>query len=111
MDVAGGLYVCSGKEGLMSTYWEKLIIKDNKLMFVAEMNGYRPSFQIVSCWKYFWAICGYGGIGILNACEYYDEIIDKFTNSSNMLQKRLGHSGVAFRAITFVIGGLGTLCS
>ena len=48
---------------------------------------------------------------MLNACEYYNEIIDKFTISSNMLQKRLGHSAVAFRMNTFVIGGCGTLCS
>ena len=75
------------------------------------MNDYKNSFQVVSCCKNFWAICGYSGRGILNACDYFEEIIDKFTNSSGMLLKRLGHSAVAFRSNTFVIGGCSTLCS
>ena len=102
---AGHLFVCGGKDGEPSTCCEKLIIKDNKWIFVAEMNEARRSFQVVACGKHVWAIGGSGLNGVLNTAEYYYDIIDKWKKSSPMIQKRRGHSAVASRGNIYVIGG------
>ena len=59
---AGHLFVCGGKDGEPSACCEKLIIKDNKWFFIAEMNEARWIFQVVTCGKYLWAIGGQGKI-------------------------------------------------
>ena len=103
---AGDLFVCGGKDGRFSTCCEKLIIKEGKWKFVAKMNEARTDFQVVSLGKYIWAIGGEGqGGSVLNITEYYDDVTDKWTNSNPMIEKRHGHSAVAFREEIFVIGG------
>ena len=102
---AGHLFVCGGKGGKPSTCCEKLIIKDDKWIFIAKMNEARLDFQVVSCGKYVWAIGGQNKRGVLNTTEYYDDIIDKWTKSTPMIQKRLRHSAVTFRENVYLIGG------
>ena len=45
----GGLFACGGNDEYESTCWEKLIVRDDKWTFVAEMNEERSAFQMVSC--------------------------------------------------------------
>ena len=64
------------------------------------------NFQIVSCGKFIWAVGGWNNKSKhLNATEYYDDVIDKWTSSTQMLEKREGHSAVAFRNNIYIIGG------
>ena len=102
---AGHLFVSGGKDGQPSTCCEKLIIKDDKWTFVAEMNEARLHFQIVSSGKFIWAIGGEVSTGVLNTTEYYDDVTNKWTKSFPMIQKRSGHSAIAFREYIYVIGG------
>ena len=89
-----------------STCGEKLNIKEDKWIFIAEMNEARSEFQVVSCGKYLWAIGGEGTNGVLKTTEFYDVIINKWKKSTPMIEKRSGHSAVAFREDIYVIGGL-----
>ena len=65
----------------------------------------RKEFQIVSCGKFMWVIGGQCWNGILQSTEYYDEVIDKWTLSTPMLEKRKDHCAVAFREKIYVLGG------
>ena len=103
---AGHLFVCGGKDGKPSICCEKLIIKDDKWVFIAKMNEARISLQVVSCGKYVWAIGGQNKRGFLNTVEYYDDVIDKWTKSTPMIEKRHRHRAVAFREYIYVIGGM-----
>ena len=76
---AGHLFVCGGKDVLPSTCCEKLIIKEDKWIFIAEMNEARSDFQVVTCGKYVWVIGGKGTNETSNTTEYYDVIINKWT--------------------------------
>jgi len=102
---AGALYVCGGKDGKPSNCCEKLIIKDDKWKFVAKMNIARINFQVVSCGKLIWAIGGGNFNGTLNTTEYFDDINNKWTNSTPMIERREDHSAVAFREKIYIIGG------
>ena len=102
---AGSLFVCGGKHGLASNCCEKFNNHDKEWEFVAEMKEAREEFQIVSCGKFIWAIGGDSLDGILRSTEYYDEVIDKWTLSTPMLEKRCDHSAVAFRDKIYVLGG------
>ena len=74
-------------------------------MFIAEMNEARSEFQVVSCGKYIWAIGGEGTNGVLKTTEFYNTTINNWTKSTPMIEKRCGHSAVAFRQQIYVIGG------
>ena len=103
---AGDLFVSGGKNGKFSTCCEKLIIKEGKWMFVAEMNEARLEFQMVSCGKYIWVLGGKTLFGsVLNTTEYYDDVNDKWTMFNPMIEERYGHSAVAFREDVYVVGG------
>ena len=94
---AGDLFVCGGRNGWPSTCCEKLIIKEGKWKFVAEINEARIDFQIVPSAKNIWAFGGEQSMGVTNTTKYYDNVIDKWIISSPMIQKRYGHSAVDFR--------------
>ena len=107
---AGNLFVCGGKNGFSSTCCEKLIIKEDKWMFVAEMNEARRNFQAVSCGNLIWAIGGRAPFSsvkgkVLNSTEFYNDVTDKWTISTPMIESRHGHSAVAFREDIYVLGG------
>ena len=101
------LFVCGWKDLVSTTCCEKLIIKENKWIFVAEMNEKRSDFQLVTAGKYMWAIGGVGTRVVVNTTEYYDEITDKWEKSSPMIKHRTSHSAVAFGETIYVIGGYG----
>ena len=91
-----------------STCCEKVIIKEDNWIFVAETNEARIALQVVSCGKHLWE---FGGMGhcqtSLNTTEYYDDVTDKWTKSNSTIEKRRGHRAVAFRQEVYVIGGDG----
>ena len=43
--------------------------------------------------------------GVLNSTKYFDDIINKWTLSTSMIDKRLGHSVVAFREKIYILKG------
>ena len=101
---AGALFACGGIDEEPFKCCEKLIIGDNNWTFVANMNAERRCFPLVSCGKFLWAIGGGNNVHVaLNTTEYFNNITNKWTNSSPMQQKRLSHSAVAFRETIFVI--------
>ena len=100
------MFVCGGKDGLPSACCERYIPQDLQWKFVAEMSEERVDLQIVSCRKLIWAIGGRNANETSNSTEYYDHLTDKWTKSTQMLEKRSGHSAVAFRDHIYVIGGI-----
>ena len=88
---AGGLLVCGGKDGLASTCCEKFNINDKEWKLVAELTEARIYFQIVSSWTFIWAIGGRCKNRVLHSTEYYDEVVNKWTLSTPMLEKRTRH--------------------
>ena len=107
---AGHLFVCGGKDGEPSTCCEKFIIKEDKWIFIAEMNEARKYFQVVTCGKHVRVIGGEGINGALNTTEYYDHITDKWIKSSSMIERRCEHSVVAFCENIYVFGGVDIGC-
>ena len=94
-----------GKDGRSFTCCKSFNTEANKWNFEAEMNDARALFKVVSFRNVLWAIGGEGKNDILQSTKYYDDVSDKWTRSTHMIEKRIGHSAVVLRENIYNIRG------
>ena len=81
---ASGLFVCTGKDDRPNND-----NNNNKWKFIAKMNEARYKFKVVSCGKIMSA--NGGGGETLKSTECYDDVTDKLTVSTSMIEKGFGN--------------------